>query len=285
VSRFRVLRPQVYWSSCPSSEELRVLRDQGLSLVVDLTENECSYDVPQGVERLVFPIPDFSFRSPEVVFYKVVEPAKREVEGGGTVLVHCMGGIGRSGTVAAMLLVILDRMTLDGALSRVRRLGGGPQVPAQATALRWFERNVSTIGYSKYLSFSERITTLGERKADHISSRINLALDILSELGLSDLQPEQFFECMIGALSAGTQTACLQSSLGEAAGDVLRLVEMVGNVFNGEGLYVGLEKRDGKLYLLLNGFAAAGELASRLRSFIRESRFLRDLMDVEEVFE
>ncbi len=287
-----MLRPRVYWSSCPSTEDLKALLKQGLSLVVDLTENECYYQVPESVRKLAFPIPDFSFRSPELVFHSVVEPVKEEVGSGGSVLVHCMGGIGRSGTLAAMLLVALDGLTLEGALSKVRRLGGGPQVPAQLISLKWFERNLATLGYSKYLFLSGFLSNLNWLDADRISSRVNLTLDILTELGVVK-DPRTFrelFECLIKSLAPGgfwtpSRGACGLMDSSGVISEVIGLAELLGNVFEGEGLYVGLENRDGRVYILLNGFKTSGGLVASLRKFVESSQHLRGVLDVVEVFE
>ncbi|QOJ78572.1 dual specificity protein phosphatase family protein [Infirmifilum lucidum] len=292
MSRFRVLRPRVYWSSCPSTEDLKALLKQGLSLVVDLTEDECYYQVPEGVRKLAFPIPDFSFRSPELVFHSVIEPVKEEVEGGGSVLLHCMGGIGRSGTLAAMLLVALDGLTLEGALSRVKKLGGGPQVPAQFVSLKWFERNLAALGYSKYLFFSGLLSKLNWPDADRISSRVNLALDIFTELGIAKGSRtfEELFECLLKSLTPGSFWAssrrlCELMDSSGAISEVVGVAELLGNVFEGEGLYIGLENREGRVYILLNGFKTSGGLVASLRKFVESSQHLRGVLDVVEVFE
>lgn len=82
-----------------------------------------------------------------------------------------------------MLLITFDGMTLEGALSRVRRLGD-PLVPAQLVALTWFERNTSMMGYEKYLKLSRALTLAAKDNIDPASSRINLTIDILVEVGI-----------------------------------------------------------------------------------------------------
>lgn len=59
--------------------------------MVDLTENECSYENREGINKISFPIRDFSFRSPESVVQNVVEPIRRILAADGDVLIHCMG--------------------------------------------------------------------------------------------------------------------------------------------------------------------------------------------------
>ena len=45
---------------------------------------------------------------------------RRTLRGGGRVVVHCRGGIGRAGTVASRLLVELGLCAPEEALARVR---------------------------------------------------------------------------------------------------------------------------------------------------------------------
>lgn len=195
--RIRLLREGVYWSSCPDSELLTNLAKRGLSLVVDLTEDECRYELPPGLERLSYPIPDFSFTAHEGVYLRVLKPLVRAISEGRVVLVHCRGGIGRSGAVSAMLLVLLDRMPLESAVKAVKAKSGGEWMPAQELAVRWFERVVSTLGVGfleELLSFLERRRELSKAIEDaatlnHLSTVANISLDVLEVL-----QPEYRFE-------------------------------------------------------------------------------------------
>jgi len=186
----RLLREGVYWSSCPDSELLSSLARKGLSLVVDLTESECAYELPPGVERLRYPIPDYSFVAHEGVYLKVLKPLVKAISEGRIVLVHCRGGIGRSGAVSAMLLVLLDRMPLESAVRAVKAKRGGEWMPAQELAVRWFERVVSMLGVEllegllSFLGgqrvFSEVFEDMGA--LNHLSTVANVSLDILEAL-------------------------------------------------------------------------------------------------------
>lgn len=195
--RVRLLREGVYWSSCPDSELIANLAKRGLSLVVDLTEDECRYELPSGLERLNYPIPDFSFVAHESVYLGVLKPLMRAVSEGRAVLVHCRGGIGRSGAVAAMLLVLLDRKPLEAAVREVRAKSGGDWMPSQELAVRWFERVVSMLGVSfleELLGFLSGQRELSKALRDvsilnHLSTVANISLDILEAL-----QPTYKFE-------------------------------------------------------------------------------------------
>lgn len=53
-----------------------------------------------------FPIPDYGIPSPVSQPGAMLEPATATLRAGGAVLVHCHGGKGRSGMIAARLLVL-----------------------------------------------------------------------------------------------------------------------------------------------------------------------------------
>jgi protein-tyrosine phosphatase len=59
----------------------------------------------QGMEFTSFPIPDLQIPRSEAKWAEVLEKVTRSLSSGKNVLVHCRQGIGRSGLVAACLLV------------------------------------------------------------------------------------------------------------------------------------------------------------------------------------
>lgn len=114
----------------------------GASVVVCLCEAfEIEDRYPGYVEWLEtsgamwWPIPDFDAPPLDSALSLVAEVAARLSAGTG-VMVHCGAGMGRSGTVAAALLIHLG-VPLDEALATVAesRPGAGPEVGAQKDLL------------------------------------------------------------------------------------------------------------------------------------------------------
>ena len=91
-----------------------------------------------GIDWRHLPIADYSV--PNEAFEKQWETDGRDIRallrGGGDVLVHCKGGLGRAGMIAARLLVELG-MTPEEAIREVRRARQGAiETPAQLALVR-----------------------------------------------------------------------------------------------------------------------------------------------------
>ncbi len=92
------------------------------------------------MEVLHLPIPDGGLPvDPEANRYEAfVKNIADHLEKGRTVVVHCRGGLGRSGMVAASVLVALGR-TAEEALQMVRSTRkGAVETPEQDDRVRWF---------------------------------------------------------------------------------------------------------------------------------------------------
>ena len=80
---------------------------------------------------LHFPIPDMSIPRDVAATRKLVGRILAALEGGDHVVVHCWGGLGRTGTIAAACLVARGRAAAEAlALVRAARQGA-VEVPAQ----------------------------------------------------------------------------------------------------------------------------------------------------------
>jgi protein-tyrosine phosphatase/nicotinamidase-related amidase/Ser/Thr protein kinase RdoA (MazF antagonist) len=135
--------------------DLEALRARGTSVLVTLTTKEelAWAGVPDleararaaGFETIVLPIRDQEAPS-DAAMHELTGAIRERLDAGSAVVVHCMGGLGRSGLVAACVLVDRGRSPLE-ALAAVREARGPRAVesPAQERALvaharSWQER-------------------------------------------------------------------------------------------------------------------------------------------------
>lgn len=94
----------------------------------------------RGVEVLHSPIPDFMAPSIEQLF-EILRRIEENTAEGKHVLIHCMGGSGRSGTVAVAWLMYSQGLSLREALSRVRSLKpSAVETPDQLNVLKMLEK-------------------------------------------------------------------------------------------------------------------------------------------------
>lgn len=155
------MTPQLYWISGPwrgrlaiatrprggdwLCDEVKGWREAGLEVVVSLLEtaeakqleleNEADAAESNGVSFCSFPIPDrsvpFSREGAEVFLKKVL----LELESGRSVAVHCRQGVGRSGMIAAALLLQAG-VGVEEAIGKVQ-ISRGVEVPETAEQLEW----------------------------------------------------------------------------------------------------------------------------------------------------
>jgi protein-tyrosine phosphatase len=76
---------------------------------------------PTRVSRVTFPVPDLSIPLSREQTRAILDTIDREIEAGGTVYLHCWGGVGRTGTIVGCWLV-RHGMNPEEALARVAEL-------------------------------------------------------------------------------------------------------------------------------------------------------------------
>jgi atypical dual specificity phosphatase len=126
----------------PSSpEDLRWLRQQGIQVLLSLTEDRPRRDWTEDANLLVFhePLEDMEPPTQEQLD-RAVSALTRALDKNMAVAVHCGAGLGRTGVVLAAFFVARG-MTAQSAIARVRRLRPHSiETDEQAEAVEHFAR-------------------------------------------------------------------------------------------------------------------------------------------------
>jgi protein-tyrosine phosphatase len=127
----------------PVENELEKLAKTFKAVVVLVEEWELDYDLQAwhafGVTVRHLPIPDFGTPSLDDL-RELTEWIKKETGDGNAVLVHCFGGIGRSGLIAAAYL-IANGCDVNEAIRHVQsRVRSALEIDEQVELVRMFAR-------------------------------------------------------------------------------------------------------------------------------------------------
>jgi protein-tyrosine phosphatase len=141
----------VRWERDLETDLKRLREEYGVGVLASLMERDeySDLEIPdlsqkaeeQGMEVLYLPIPDYGVpsASEDDDYRPFIEDIANRIEEGETVVVHCRGGLGRSGLVAASILVALGR-SAEAAIKTVRGAReGAVETPDQEDRVRLFE--------------------------------------------------------------------------------------------------------------------------------------------------
>ena len=125
--------------------DFRFYKDSGINLIVSLLEEFEAYELGlqdekeiaerHGIAFLSFPIADWGVPESFTRFQEFISLLHEQIQNGAHAAVHCRAGIGRSGLVAASVLV-LEGFTPEQAFARVSEVRRCP-VPHTEEQRRW----------------------------------------------------------------------------------------------------------------------------------------------------
>jgi atypical dual specificity phosphatase len=131
-------------------EDLRFLSEQGIDVLVSLTETPTDPQAvaDKGIELLHLPVVDFTAPTQQQLG-EFVTAADQVIERGGRVGVHCAGGKGRTGTFLAVFFVARG-MSAGEAIAEVRKLRPGSiETADQEQAVEQYYNGLEKRGVTK----------------------------------------------------------------------------------------------------------------------------------------
>ena len=136
----RFVDENVAFSRMPTQSELDEVGRDFDAVVVLVEDYELPYSLDEWekreIEVLHSPIEDFTAPSLSQLL-EILQWIEARVGEGKKVLIHCMGGLGRSGTVAVAWLIYSKKLSLREALRRVRSVRpGAVETPDQMEVLQ-----------------------------------------------------------------------------------------------------------------------------------------------------
>jgi len=174
-------------SRMPYQNAIHDLSKRFKAVVVLAERHEMEYNIESwekyNVDVLWAPTQDYT--APQLLqIYRIVKWIKNHVEKGEKVLVHCMGGKGRSGTIAVAYTIYTKHVNFNDALRLVRTVRrGAVETWEQGKRLKTFETLLSALPEPKLTKIVETAEKYNYgRGINHASKVTELSLTLWEQL-------------------------------------------------------------------------------------------------------
>jgi atypical dual specificity phosphatase len=139
-----VIEGSIAASGLPSSKaQVLWLKKHGVSSILTLTEDPLPKDFLEGTGVVSVHVRMMDHKPPsQESLSKAVRQLRSEVEKGNAVVVHCLGGKGRTGSVISAYMVQYQGKDVDGAISQLRKARRGSVERSQESSVREYVRNL-----------------------------------------------------------------------------------------------------------------------------------------------
>lgn len=129
------------------AQDLELMQAHGIDRVVNLTpDDECARISPDyhqsltcsqiGWDSIHLPIPVNSIPPDRQLLVRTVDDLATRLQAGERILIHCSGGVGRSGSVAICVLLCLGLDQMEASI-RVADAGSGLESPEQEVLIEF----------------------------------------------------------------------------------------------------------------------------------------------------
>ncbi|MDA4133093.1 MAG: dual specificity protein phosphatase family protein [Thaumarchaeota archaeon] len=131
-------------SGLPSSAaQVRWLKEHGINSILTLTEDPLPQKLLDGSDVVSLHVQMFDHAPPsQDSLSKAVRHVRSEIEKGNSVVVHCLAGQGRTGSVVAAYMIEYHGKDVDEEISQLRRTRPGSIERSQEPAVREYAQRI-----------------------------------------------------------------------------------------------------------------------------------------------
>ena len=120
-----IIEKKLAVSAIPTSkEEVDWLKEEGVKSIVTIREEPLDDDWIDDIEYLHIHSNDMGVPEFDDLIFSV-DFIHRRLENNEPVMVHCLAGLGRTGTILACYLIKYEKMSADDAITKIRKERSG----------------------------------------------------------------------------------------------------------------------------------------------------------------